>query len=233
MRGFTIFLMSLCWLTALAPGPSRADSPVVVELFTSQGCSSCPPADRLLQQIAGREDVIALALHVDYWDYIGWADTFGSPAHSRRQKTYALALGQRTLYTPQMVIDGTRIVIGAKPMKVWDAIDAAKNAQNKVPVTLSRVNQTLSIAAPARALIEPVDVRLFQYLPSGRVKITRGENAGNTFTYTNVVREIKTLDTWSGRAPLDLSIPISPDSPYVVVLQSQNSMEIIGAAQLR
>src|SRR6056297_1329329 len=86
--------------------PALADDPVVVELFTSQGCSSCPPADAMLGELAERDDVIPLALHVDYWDYIGWADIFADPAYTRRQKGYAHATGQRMVYTPQMVIDG-------------------------------------------------------------------------------------------------------------------------------
>jgi hypothetical protein len=232
MRRFMVFLVGAFFLISMMPHISKAETPVVVELFTSQGCSSCPPADLLLQELANRDDIIALALHVDYWDYIGWTDTFGSPEHTKRQKTYAIALGERTIYTPQMIINGTRAVIGARPMQLWEEISAAKRQQNQVPVSMSRSGQMMQITAPPHALSEPVDVTLFQYHPSSAVQITRGENAGRTFTYTNVVRSIEILDTWSGQSPLDLSTPAQPDLPYVVILQAKESKAILGAARL-
>lgn len=91
-------------------------SPVVVELYTSQGCSSCPSADRVLEKLAGRDDILPLSLHVDYWDYIGWADTFADPAYTQRQKVYARNMGERMIYTPQMVINGGAHVVGNRPM---------------------------------------------------------------------------------------------------------------------
>ena len=111
-------------------------SPVVVELFTSQGCSSCPPADAMLHKLAERDDVIALALHVDYWDYIGWKDEFAVPAYTKRQRGYARTNGRRMIYTPQMVINGQDDVIGAKPMDVSDLIQKHHEVADKVALEI-------------------------------------------------------------------------------------------------
>ena len=117
----------LMWMAVLvfaATAGSAQDKPVVVvELFTSQGCSSCPPADALLDRLSSRNNVLALSLHVDYWDYIGWKDKFASPAHTARQQAYARAAGRRSVYTPQMIINGLDDVAGTAPMDVADMID--------------------------------------------------------------------------------------------------------------
>ena len=110
-------------LLLMSPAAAGDGSPVVLELFTSQGCSACPPADALLTEYAPRDDVIALALHVDYWDYIGWKDTFGDPAHTTRQKGYAAAADRSFVYTPQMVVDGQGQIKGVKPSQVAAAVD--------------------------------------------------------------------------------------------------------------
>ena len=123
----------LIWMVVLvfaATSVSSQDRPVVVvELFTSQGCSSCPPADALLERLSGRNDVIALSLHVDYWDYIGWKDKFASLAHTKRQQAYARAGGRRSVYTPQMIVNGLDDVAGTAPMDVVDMIDRHSRRQ--------------------------------------------------------------------------------------------------------
>jgi len=112
---------ALAAVTLTPAGQANADGPVVVELFTSQGCSSCPPADKILGELAKRDDVIALSLHVDYWDYLGWKDDFASPAHTARQQGYATALGERMMFTPQMIIGGTDSVVGSRAMELISA----------------------------------------------------------------------------------------------------------------
>ena len=129
--------------------PAHAQSPVVVELFTSQGCSSCPPADALLHELAGRDDVIALALHVDYWDYIGWEDAFADPAHTQRQRQYALEAGRRSVYTPQMVINGQTAIVGTKPMALSEAIAHYATKDMGVELALARTDEGLEISAQA------------------------------------------------------------------------------------
>ncbi|MBM3557015.1 MAG: DUF1223 domain-containing protein, partial [Alphaproteobacteria bacterium] len=119
----TLFLGALAGLAAAAA--EAADKPLVVELFTSQGCNSCPPADRHLTTLAARPDLIALSLHVDYWDYLGWRDSFGSPAHGRRQRAYQAGLGGRSIYTPQLVIGGAAQAVGSDQGAVAKAIAAA------------------------------------------------------------------------------------------------------------
>ena len=113
-RAFTASGIAAGLVAAATPvrAAGRSQRPVVLELFTSQGCSSCPPADALLGELAKRDEVVTLAFHVDYWDYIGWKDPFGDPLHTARQRAYAAHLGQRTIYTPQLVVDGAGHVVG-------------------------------------------------------------------------------------------------------------------------
>ena len=138
-------------LSVASAGAARAESPVMVELFTSQGCSSCPPADALLAELADRDDVIAMALHVDYWDYIGWKDKFADPAFTKRQKLYAYAAGTRTIYTPQMIVNGREHVVGSKPMKLADLIERHKRTTQTAQVALDRRGDTVSIRVTAKA----------------------------------------------------------------------------------
>ena len=134
---------------ALAQGAEEgsADHPVLLELYTAQGCASCPPADDMLIDLASREDVIALALHVDYWDYIGWADTFGSRANTERQQRYARRHGHSTIYTPQVIVNGTQIVEGFRVMEVLDAIALQHRRADEVELELERVSGALVIRA--------------------------------------------------------------------------------------
>ena len=138
---------------ALLPGLAQAqtgevtDAPVLLELYTAQGCASCPPADQMLSDIAARDDVIALALHVDYWDYIGWADTFADRAYTERQQRYARRFGHSTIYTPQVVINGTQIVEGFRVMEVMQAIQTEHARTPEVILHLARTESGLEIRA--------------------------------------------------------------------------------------
>jgi hypothetical protein len=133
------FFSALALIGAVGATPAAAqNNKVVVELFTSQGCSSCPPADALLHDLADRSDVIALALHVDYWDYLGWKDSFAKNSHTQRQHRYAQAANATTVYTPQMVIQGKHHVIGSKGMQVMDHVLAQKAAADPVDITIAR-----------------------------------------------------------------------------------------------
>ena len=130
-----------------AQGQGEQDHPVLLELYTAQGCASCPPADDMLVDLASREDVIALALHVDYWDYIGWADTFASRANTERQQRYARRYGHSTIYTPQVIVNGTQIVEGFRVMEVMDTIARQQERAGEVELSLSRGDQGLTIRA--------------------------------------------------------------------------------------
>jgi len=217
---------------ALAQDDERA--PVVVELFTSQGCSSCPPADRLLTDLAEQEGVIALSLHVDYWDYIGWKDSFARAEHTARQRAYARAAGDRMIYTPQMIVGGVHRVVGARAMKVVNAIDAHAAAPAAVTVTLEREGDTLLVEAEATAAAPgEMVVQLVRYRPEATVKIARGENAGHTFSYSNIVTEWDVVSEWTGADALSLMLDAPGSEPAVVIVQQAGHGAILGAAATR
>jgi hypothetical protein len=213
---------------------SAETRPVVVELFTSQGCSSCPPADAFMHKLAARDDVIALALHVDYWDYIGWKDVFGSRANTERQHAYARTAGRRSVYTPQMIIAGQDDVVGNHPMDVADLVKVHAARAPEVDLKISRSGTTLAISATARrALGNPATVQLVRYLPKETVKVTRGENAGKTLSYSNIVSEWTVLGTWDGRSAYKVTTAVRGAQPVVVIVQRAGHGPILAAARLR
>jgi len=218
-----------------------AEPKAVVELFTSQGCSSCPPADAHLAELAKRDDVVALSLHVDYWDYLGWKDTFGRAQHTERQYAYAKVRGDGKVYTPQMVVNGHEGLVGSDREAVEEVL-----ARSDLPldVSISRNGGALDIvvqpgeAAPAYHLPE-VTVRLIVFEPAASVTIERGENAGRTATYRNVVRSIRPIGMWKGER-LEISLPademlLHEDYGCAVLVQEDRRDgpgRILGAARL-
>ncbi len=206
-------------------------SPVVVELYTSQGCSSCPPADEIMRSLAGRDDIIALALHVDYWDYIGWKDSFGSPAFTRRQHGFARAAQARTVYTPQFIIGGSDFVVGAKSMALMDAVAAQR--PSGVGLSVNRSGDSLHIAATPGQGGRDMVVQVVRYTPEAQVAIDRGENAGRTIAYSNIVTAWDVVGQWNGRAALDITTPVSGNAPIVVIVQDAAFGPIVAAARLR
>lgn len=215
--------------TAAAAG----DHPVVVELYTSQGCSSCPPADRLLAELSQRDDVIALALHVDYWDYIGWADEFADPAHTERQKAYARAHDKRSVYTPQMIVAGADLIIGTKPMELADSIQAHAARTPPVVVTLTRNGDRVRIEAQADRFRGDAIVDVIGIIDERTVEITRGENAGRTLTYHNIVSSWTRVGEWDGAGIFQATIQVSPGRPIAVIVQQDGYGPVLGAAKLR
>lgn len=214
-------------------GAALAEQPVVVELYTSQGCSSCPPADRILGELSERDDVIALGLHVDYWDYLGWKDKFANPQFTKRQRAYARAAGERTIYTPQMVIGGKDHVIGSKPMKIANII--RKHGQKSAPVSLNvkRSGGTILIEASPKSGIGAAVIDIVTYAPKSTVEIRRGENAGRKITYHNIVQSWSRLGTWNGTGTYRASAEVAPGTPVVILVQSQGAGPILAAARLR
>ena len=223
-------------LSAVTPPVAAQDTrPVVVELFTSQGCSACPPADAFLSVLAARDDVIALGLHVDYWDYIGWKDAFASPAFSARQKAYSRAAGRRAIYTPQMIIGGAADVVGTHPMDVTDQIDAFRKAPETVKLSIRRAGAEL-VEVDAQALTSfaaPLLVQVVRYRPEASVKIERGENAGHRIAYSNIVTDWQIAAEWDASHPFRGRIAAKGDLPVVVLIQQQGPGRIEAAAQLR
>ena len=218
----------------MGAGAAQADRLVVIELFTSQGCSSCPPADELLTELAARDDILPLALHVDYWDYIGWADSFASPAFTARQKAYARAAGSRTVYTPQMVVSGTDHLVGTREMELGALIEVHGARPAPVQLTLRRNGSGIDIRAePPVPLPRPAVVQVVRYVPARTVEILRGENAGRTITYSNIVTEWHEVGRWTGEAPLVLTAEAPGDDPAAVILQEDGPGAVLAAAVVR
>jgi len=220
-------------LVALPLPVSAQDNPVVVELFTSQGCSSCPPADALLKRISKRDDVIALALHVDYWDYIGWKDEYADPAHTRRQKAYAHVASRKMIYTPQMIVNGQDDLVGAKAIELVDLIMSHKGQPDQARVTARRDGRNLKISLRpvADALKGPFDIHLVQYDPLRKAHITRGENAGRDLNYVNVVDSWTVVGQWDGTGPYEVSATLGGDLPAVVLVQSAGHGPMVAASR--
>jgi hypothetical protein len=229
MRHFAVMAGGL-WLAAMSQATAQSKPMVVVELYTSQGCSSCPPADEFMAELVANPDVIAMALHVDYWDYIGWKDDFAHTAFTERQKDYARAIGSRTIYTPQMIVNGVDRVEGVNPDAVNAMVQMHLMESSGVSLLLQRDGDRLTIRASGATV--PVTVNLVRYIPNDTVAIERGENAGKTVTYHNIVTEFSPLGEWSGAEPLDMEATVSGESPLAVFLQEQGPGAILAAARL-
>lgn len=230
----TILAAFMALMTVGTGSLTAEGRPVVVELFTSQGCSSCPPADAFLEELAMRDDVIALSLHVDYWDYIGWADTFGSPAHTARQRGYAKAHGHKMVYTPQMIVGGTDAVVGTHRAEVIDLIDKHL-AQDTANITLevARDDDTVTLrASMAQPRDTPLVVQRVCFKPQESVRIKRGENAGRTITYVNIVTGMDHLVTWDTRTPLAVQFDAAGEGASVILLQAGRHGPIAAAVRL-
>jgi len=222
-------------LTLGGAGQSQAEPGlVVVELYTSQGCSSCPPADALLTELTTRDDVLPLALHVDYWDYIGWKDVFANPAFTKRQKAYAQAAGKRMVYTPQMIVGGQDHVVGNKPMRLAKLIEDHHRMAARVQFSVTREGNGLQISAQAVAGVSgKMVVQMVRYIPSKSVDIGRGENAGRRISYSNIVTDWQVLGTWDGVSPLSMQARVDGAAPVVVLLQEAGHGAILAAERFR
>ena len=194
---------------AAGSGVAQARQPVVVELFTSQGCSSCVAADALVGDIADRPGVLALTLAVDYWDYLGWSDTFARPEFTARQRAYMQPLSVREVYTPQVVVDGASQAAGADRKKIDLLIQQARRAKGAAPVMGFGRHGKVMIGA-GRAPRGGADVWLVRYDPSKQeVAVKRGENRGQTLVQRNVVRQLVRLGPWFGKARV-YAVPPAP-----------------------
>jgi hypothetical protein len=230
-------LAAASMLPAGAVNAARAaeDVPVVVELFTSQGCNTCPPADAYLGELAKRRDVVALSLHVDYWDYIGWKDTYALGVATERQRAYASHLGRGFVYTPQMVIDGAAEAVGSHRASVAREIDEARAAPGKFPVRIVyKGNEMMTVSLPdAPAGGKSATVWLVMFDGMHTTDIKSGENGGKKLTYYNVVREFRQIGTWSGKA---VTIPVKAEDEgragCAVLVQESGTGRIIGAGKV-
>ena len=219
-------------------GCTRAQAPVVVELFTSEGCSSCPPADDFLFELRARDGVLALGYHVDYWNWLGWQDRFASPDFSARQRAYARRLGSQ-VYTPQLVVAGSYQAVGSDRPGVDDAIRrAARHAVPLVAITSSWMDGgSLEISLSPGSHEEPALVRLVRFLASASSEVGAGENAGRTLRHANIVETIETIGTWNGEAevivlPAERMEGAAGLTGYAIVVQMPQQGAIIGAHEV-
>ncbi len=233
MRHFAIIAGGL-WVALVGTIAQAQSKPVVVvELYTSQGCSSCPPADDFMAELVSDPGVIALALHVDYWDYIGWKDDFAMAAFTERQKQYARSIGSRTIYTPQFIVGGVDRIEGVNPEALRSMIRMHQEIAADVTLVLQRDGERLVIrAASDAALGGPMTVNLVRYRPNETVTIERGENAGRTVTYHNIVTDLAQVGTWDGTAPLELETTVTGEGPIAVFLQQDGPGAVLAAARI-
>jgi len=208
----------------------------VLELFTSQGCASCEPADKLLSSMARRPELLVLSLPIDYWDYYGWKDTLADPAFTARQRAYAAARGDRQIYTPQTIIDGVVPIVGSDAEKIGEVLHQRAAAANShwIPIHLSDSGSRVHVSIGAGAE-ESASVFLLSVDPVSTVQIRRGENAGRAATYTNVVKRIQKIGEWDGSVrDIDIPKPVDAKNGYVILLQRGDLArpgEILGAAK--
>jgi hypothetical protein len=213
-------------VTAHAQSPAKAPK-AVIELFTSQGCSSCPPADALVVELARDPELIALTLPVTYWDYLGWKDTLGKDSFAKRQKLYAKARGDGQVYTPQVVINGAAHAIGSERAEIDKAVNQVATTGFTARIDLKEENGALQIkVVPTGGESETTAaVWVLPTTHQAAVPITRGENQGRTLSYANVVRGMVRVGDWTGKeatiaAPLSVTQAPEADG-YVVIVQAE------------
>lgn len=218
------------WAQPAARPAQAASRPVILELFTSEGCSSCPPADAIVSELArSRPDLLPLAFHVTYWNNLGWQDPFSFQAATDRQRRYVAASVSPNVYTPAMVVDGRRDVVGSDRPAVEAALARAKaEVTTAAPVAVTRVGDTLKITVGAGA--GAGNVLLLGYDRQHQTHVGHGENSGRTLLEANIVRSISVAGAWKGQA-LQLSAPIPAGEEAVVIVQADDG-PVLGAGQL-
>jgi len=210
---------------------------IVVELFTSQGCYSCPPADKILTELAGHENVLALGMHVDYWDYLGWKDTFSMAKFGERQARYNAQIIKRSRrVTPQMIFNGVAEVaggVGKSVTRIDRNLEAMQNHQEPAEMTVTRNGKrvTFELATKYKNL-GAAEVNLVQYSPREVVKIKRGENAGKSIEYTNIVTNFETVAKWNTAKPATVTVNIPENGQYAVIVQGKLSGPVYAARKI-
>jgi hypothetical protein len=226
-------------LASAAAASERKGPRAVIELFTSQGCSSCPAADKLIGELANDPSIIAMSLSIDYWDYLGWKDTLALPGHANRQRAYAKVRGDREVYTPQAVVNGVAHALGSDRAAIERAIAQIRRPNTlAVPVKLSRDGDKLTVSVPGTSETASGEFWLCPISSRVSVAIGRGENRGRTITYFNVVRRWIRLGDWNGEART-FHVPVNdfagPDVDAVAVVLQEGTAKhpgvMLGAAQ--
>lgn len=227
-RNSSAFVGALAILAAVtfsASSPARAGGKSVIELFTSQGCNSCPPADALLGKLSKEPNLIPLTLAVDYWDYLGWKDTLALHEHTKRQRRYAKVRGDMNVYTPQAVVNGVKYAVGSDVREINAALRNHPSNEPEIPLIVKRDGENVSVDVGASQ--GKATVWMLAVASKVEVKIAKGENKGATITYHNVVRSWRNLGAYSG-TPIKTSIPVADlaqDGADAVVVFVQNGAE--------
>src|SRR5690606_31313471 len=203
---FTATLLALAVLMPATAAETRTRPKAVLELFTSQGCSSCPQADALLEQMSKSPDYIALAYHVDYWDYIGWPDTFGAKANSDRQRDYAASWGSSRIFTPQLVVNGVKGVVASRKKEVEGAVTATGL---NLPITLTPTSDMLEVSIGGNDGMEEAVVWLVTFIDRAEVDIERGENKGKRIAYTQIVTGRQAVGMWDPDTGAHFKLPLT------------------------
>lgn len=228
--------LSLALALPAVAGELKLAPRAVLELFTSQGCSSCPKADAMLEEMSKSPDVVVLAYHVDYWDYIGWEDTFGSAENSQRQRDYAAAWGSSRIFTPQLVVNGSGGLVASKQDKVGAALTGASLP---LGIDLSETpGEMLQVSVPPRDGLSGAMIWLVTFLDHADVAIERGENEGKHMAYTQIVTGRQVLGMWDPKAGAKLTLPLAEvltgqsNGAVILVQEERNGLPgpILGAA---
>jgi hypothetical protein len=229
MSNLRIPLLAVGVLMCCVAHAQTQSRPVVVELFTSQGCSSCPPADAYIGELAQHKEVLALSFHVDYWDDLGWKDRFSLGISTERQRVYSAAQGRSSVYTPQIVIDGKDDFVGTDRRNISQALAAARSGA-LVGISLQEGDVVADLGAQTQ--IVPSEVLMVAYLRKATTSVGRGENSGRRLDEFNIVRGIRNLGQWKGdaasfRTPLS-SLPRDA-TDVAILVQSTSQHRVIGA----
>ena len=234
IAGAVLFVASISWAAS-------ASQPTLVELFTSQGCSSCPPADAYLIELDKRDDVIALSMHITYWDYIGWKDPFATEAITDRQRQYGRRIGRGRIYTPEIIVNGMLDAVGSRKSAVDRIIrEVQASMPSRLDIDLSMTAEDgLRISLPGGHLEGTATVWLARFDKQHVTTIERGENGGRTLRNINVVREIREIGVWNG-APLDIELPRSAliaadgagNDGCVIIVQKDGFGQVLGARRM-
>ena len=207
---------------------------IVVELYTSEGCSSCPAADKILTKLAAREGILALGLHVDYWNYLGWKDEFSMAKFTDRQEYYNMILGSRyRLVTPQMIFHGQSYVAGAKAVKIEQRLAALRGQSDRVVLQVEKQNDKFSININRRDVsVSGADVFIVEYTPAHITEVESGENNGLTLNHTNIVTSWERVGEWSGQDNWHVEHVVTGGSMAAVIVQAADSGPILAARKL-
>ena len=234
MAGTAVFVVA----NAHAGSPTQ---PTLVELFTSQGCSSCPPADAYLIELDKREDIIALSMHITYWDYIGWKDPFASEAVTERQRAYGRRIGRGRIYTPEIIVNGMLEAVGSRRGAVDRAIaEVQAEMPARLDIALSvTADGAMRVSVPGAQFDGAATVWLARFDKEHVTDIERGENGGRTLRNINVVREMRAIGVWNG-TPLDIDLPMSTliasdgagNDGCVVIVQKDGYGQVLGARRM-